>query len=68
MAEATLLASATRKPGATARPYRNTLAMMAIVVLLMVVGLGFAVFSKSFLGKGDDERPPPPTAPHARPG
>lgn len=67
MAEATLLASATRKPGATAKPYRTTLVMMAIVILLMVVGLGFAVFSKSFLGRGDDDAPPP-TAPHARPG
>jgi hypothetical protein len=42
-AEATLLVSATARPAAETRPYRGTAGVLAVLVVVMVVGLLYAV-------------------------
>ena len=42
-AEATLLASATIRPGAEIKPYRGTAGVLAVLVVVIVIGLFYAV-------------------------
>jgi hypothetical protein len=60
MAEATLRATATPKVASTERPYKNAMMVLGLLVFLLVIGLVYAVVTKSF--RGDDPGEPTPKA------
>jgi hypothetical protein len=57
MAEATLFASGTRKAPEAARPYRGAIALLVVMLVLIVVGVGAAILGSSL--KEEEARPPP---------
>lgn len=58
MAEATLFATASRKAPKKPKAYRGAIALLAIMLLLIVVGVGYAI-----LTQGLQEDPPKPAKP-----
>jgi uncharacterized Zn finger protein (UPF0148 family) len=58
--EATLLVSSTRKEKADATPYKGTVMLLGILIIMMVLG-GVYMFIKSKNTKTEDPPPPPPS-------
>lgn len=66
-AEATLLASATVRPGSDTRPYRGTAGVLAVLIVVIVVGLLYAVVIRDHPTPRGATRADPAGAPGARP-
>lgn len=57
MAEATLLATAAEKPSAARKPYRGTVAVLGALLILIVIGVGYALLATSFRDDPGDRAP-----------
>lgn len=64
MAEATLFATGTHKAAGKPTAYRGALAMLAVMLLLIFIGVGYAIFTRAL----QDEAPGTPTPGKSTPG